>query len=90
MIATLEKLQTQARRLDRVNLGVAGVLKAMQRDGCALHCELAESGSHWWLSNGRRVRSNIARVVTLNPNVISVGGSLFADVPAQTYRWLGD
>jgi hypothetical protein len=90
MIATLEKLQTQVRRLDRVNLGVAGALKAMQRDGCALHCELGESGTYWWLSNGWRVRSNIARVVILNPSVVGVDTALFAGTPAQTYRFIGN
>jgi ABC-type taurine transport system ATPase subunit len=84
----LEKLVSQAKRLDRVNLGVAGVLKAMQRDGCALHCELAETGQLWWLSNGQRVRSNVARIVVINPNIVNVDTALFAGAPAQTYRWV--
>jgi hypothetical protein len=84
----LGKITAQAKRLDRVNLGVAGVLKAMQRDGCALHCEIAETGQLWWLSDGRRVRRTVARIVIINPNIIGVGSALFDDgTPAQTYRY---
>jgi hypothetical protein len=74
-------------QLTRENIGIARVLKAMRDDGCALHCEIAESGQLWWLSDGRRVRRTIARAVVLNPNIVSVGCALFGDVPSQTFRW---
>jgi hypothetical protein len=62
----------------------------MRDNGCALHCELGES-TYWWLSNGRRVRANIAPIVFLDPHVVGVDTALIPGAaPAQTYRFIGN
>jgi hypothetical protein len=58
--------------------------------GATLHMYFTKSGPVWFLSDGTAVPSNIAEIVTNNPNVAGVGVSLFphsADV-SQTFRYV--
>jgi hypothetical protein len=40
----------------------------------------------WWLTNGSRVSSEVSKLVIVNPDITSVGDSLFRNAPGQTYR----
>jgi hypothetical protein len=40
----------------------------------------------WWLTNGSRVSSEVAKLVIFNPDITSVSDSLFRNAPGQTYR----
>ena len=87
MTVSLEKLRANAPKLDRLNGKVASVLTAMQR-GEALHLEYRWCGPVWCLSGGRHIPNEVARVAIQNPQVVSVGDSLFRDTRPQTYRWV--
>jgi hypothetical protein len=65
-------------------LRVSSALKAMRKNGCALHLE-HRPNERWWLSSGREVPTKVARAVIQHPDVI-VGGCLFGWTGAQTYR----
>jgi hypothetical protein len=88
MTVTTTQLHKRSRRIDRLNAAVATVLAAMRDGGQALHCEFGQSGQSWRMSNGRFVRSEVARLVIASPDVAGVGGSLFADTLAQTFRYV--
>jgi len=68
--------------------GVRRVIAAMRDRGLTLHCELGCRGSSWCLSDGHGVEPAVAKLAITNPDIVSVGGALFADVPAQTYRFI--
>jgi|RhiMetStandDraft_8_1073273.scaffolds.fasta_scaffold47261_1 hypothetical protein len=87
MTVTTTQLHKHSRRVDRLNAAVTTVLAAM-RAGQALHCEFGQSGPRWRMSNGRFVRSEVARLVIASPDVAGVGDSLFADTLAQTFRYV--
>jgi hypothetical protein len=87
-IHTPRTLGRQARRLDRRNNGVEGVLAEMRRGTC-LHLSYAPR-PHWRLSNGTWVTDGIARAVIALPSVTGVGDVLFAGLTSQTYRYLED
>jgi len=74
----------QTRRLDRVNVTLAGALKQM-RKGAALHYQLTKSGPLWQLSNGTKLTPEIARSITADPNVVAVNHALFRGSPPQTW-----
>jgi hypothetical protein len=75
------------RRLTRLNATVLATLSAMKK-GQALHRHHAWYGAAWFLTDGRTVPAEIAEIVIKNKQIASVGDSLFADTPAQTYRWI--
>jgi hypothetical protein len=75
MSRTASQLRTQARRLDRVNLQMANLVRIM-RDQAALYLQFRASGPLWRLTNGRHVAESIALRVTTNLQVISVGDEL--------------
>jgi len=86
-IASARQLGEKARRLDRLNRSVAGVLASM-RAGATLHLEHHRSLERWWLSDGSEVATEIAHLAIKQPSIVSVGDSLFGFTPAQTYRHL--
>jgi hypothetical protein len=59
------------------------------RGGQALHLCNAWYGQIWWLTNGTRIKPEIAQIVITNPSVVGVGDALplNADIPAQTFRY---
>jgi hypothetical protein len=75
MSRTASQLRTQARRLDRVNLQMANLVRIM-RDEAALYLQFRARGRLWRLTNGRHVAETIALRVTTNPQVIPVGDAL--------------
>ena len=75
MSRTASQLRTQARRLDRVYLQMANLVRIM-RDEAALYLQFRASSPVWWLTNGRYVPESIALRVTTNPQVIPVGDAL--------------
>jgi hypothetical protein len=87
-IPTVTTLQHQNNLLDRHRLAADRVIVAMRDGGLALHCSHEKSGTRWWLSDGRCVQTEIAKLVTINADITSVGGGLFRDVPGQTYRFI--
>jgi hypothetical protein len=85
-IPTARTLQAARRRADRRRDGVATVL-AQMRGGPALHLHLdTRSGETWWLSDGRSVSSDVARLVVAHVDVAPVGDALFRNTPSQTFR----
>ena len=59
------------------------------RKGRVLHLQYRWYGADWRLSDGSRVDSAVARIVTKSKNVASVGDALFAGAPAQSWRYVG-
>jgi hypothetical protein len=53
--------------------------------GAALHF----CGGTWTLSTGMSVSADIAKLVITDPHIASVDFALFAEMPAQTWRWIG-
>jgi hypothetical protein len=70
LTVTLAKLRRHGRRLDRLNLSVTTTLAAM-RAGAVLHLEY-HHGRAWYLSNGRSVPDEVAKIVILNKDVADV------------------
>jgi hypothetical protein len=77
------------RRLDWLNEAIAHALDEM-RNGQSLHLQYEPAGPVWRLAAGRRLHDAVARMVIVNPNVISVGDALFESAPSQTYRWISE
>jgi hypothetical protein len=42
----------------------------------------------WWLTDGRAVSPEIAKLVIVDADVGSVGDALFQDMPTQTFRFI--
>jgi hypothetical protein len=84
---TPQRLRQQARRLDRRLHHAEAVMNAM-RAGAALHLQYDFGSPIWSLTDGTRVDAAAAAIVITNPKIVSVGDALFADVPAQTYRYV--
>ena len=66
MSRTASQLRTQARRLDRVYVQMANLVRIM-RDEAALYLQFRASGPVWWLTNRRHVPESIALRDTLSP-----------------------
>lgn len=64
------------------------VINAMRKKGRTLHLQYRWYGADWRLSDGSSVDPDVARIVTRNKNVASVGDALFAGTPAQTWRFV--
>jgi hypothetical protein len=75
-----------ARRLDRINRSVAGVLAAM-RHGQALHLHHDRRGPAWWLSGGMRVEDEIAQVVISDRAVVGSGDALPLGCALHSQTW---
>jgi hypothetical protein len=65
----------------------AATLEEMKQRGVALHLSYTRSGKSWVLSDGRRVDSDVADLVTASASVAPVGDCLFAGAASQTLRW---
>jgi hypothetical protein len=61
----------------------------MRYGGAKLHLHYEHSRPIWGLSTGEFVPADVAALVISNPAVVSVGDSLFRDLPGQTWRWIG-
>jgi hypothetical protein len=59
MSRTASQLRTQARRLDRVHVQMANLVRIM-RDEAALYLQFRASGPVWWLTNSRHIPESIA------------------------------
>jgi hypothetical protein len=81
----MKNLSAKHRRLDRLNREAPKVIAAM-RQGAALHLTFCPA-RQWVLSTGVRVADEVARFVITRPDVAGVGDALFAEAPAQTWRW---
>jgi hypothetical protein len=84
MISTASFIRNTRERLNRRRRQFYEVLRAMHR-GAALHFY----GGAWTLSTGMSVDTNVAKLVITNPRIAPVDFALFAEMPAQTWRWIG-
>ena len=66
----------------------AEAVLARMREGRDLHLQFRWYGPDWRLSDGRPVDPKVAQLVTQNPAVVSIGDALFANAPAQTWRYV--
>jgi|SRR5215471_11662183 hypothetical protein len=87
-IPTVTTLQHQNNLIDRRRRAADRVIVAMRDENLALHCNHEKSGTHWWLSDGRPVQPEIAKLVTVNADIVSVDDGLFRNMPGQTYRFV--
>lgn len=87
MIPTAKKLDTQGRRLNRLNGRTFRILEVMRCRGVLLHFDQSGRPPRWWLSNGQQVDEQTAAVLITRHEVVSVGDALFAGAPSQTYRY---
>jgi hypothetical protein len=84
---TLEPLRRRNKQQDRLKAKATAVIYAM-RHGQTLHRHHAWYGAVWSLSNGLRVKDEIAQIVVQDPTIVGDGDALpLGDVPAQTYHW---
>jgi hypothetical protein len=81
MSRTASQLRTQARRLDRVYLQMANLVRIM-RDEAALYLQFRASGPVWWLTNGRQC----PRIHRPQSHVKSYT-SVFRTVQSQRSAW---
>jgi|SoiMethySBSTD1v2_1073268.scaffolds.fasta_scaffold28189_6 hypothetical protein len=88
-IPTTATLRRSSRRLDKRNIGVAAVIRAM-RAGAHLHLEYHQAGPKWRMSTGQYVADAIARVVIAHKQIIPAGDALFAGAMSQTWKWKED
>jgi hypothetical protein len=87
-IHTAPALAHKARRLDRRNHSVEGVLAAM-RQGASLHLSFSPR-PHWRLSTGTWLTDEMARTLINLPNATAVGDALFAGELSQTFRYTSE
>jgi hypothetical protein len=85
---TVPSLRASRRRLAMEK--ATAVLDEMKQRGVALHLSYTRSGKSWALSNGRRVDSDVADLVTASASVAPVGDTLFRETMSQTFRWWSD
>ena len=62
------------------------VIANMRDQGQALDVSYEKSGDLWWLSDGTRVPAETAKLVIVNPDIVSTGDALFGNVAGQTFR----
>jgi hypothetical protein len=77
--------QAERQRRKRINRGVDAVLADMRR-GQNLRLEFNRIGPRWFLSDGRRINAEVARVVIGRSTIVGAGDSLFPDAAPQTWR----
>ena len=83
-IPTTQSLRGTRARLNRRRCRLFQVLRAMHR-GAALHFY----GGTWTLSGGMSVDAAVAKLVITDPRIAPVDFALFAEMPAQSWRWIG-
>ena len=66
-------------------MSVNQALSAM-RNGQCLHLTHEWYGECWWLTDGRRLKAEVAKAIIDSKQIADVGDSLFASTPAQTWR----
>jgi hypothetical protein len=84
MIPTANLIRSTRERLNRQRRRCFEVLRAMHR-GAALHFY----GGAWTLNTGMSVDADVAKLVIADPRIAPVDFALFAEMPAQTWRWVG-
>ena len=82
------KLDRQRLKAGALHAKAQAVLNRMH-EGQSLHFHFDRRfGPTWQLSpSGERVPDEVAPVVLADPDVVSTGDGLFAEGPAQTWRW---
>jgi hypothetical protein len=84
IIPTVTSLKRARARADRDRHGAAKM-----QGGATLHLHFEKSEPTWSLSDGTKVNSETAKIVTSNLNVVGVGDCLpLAPSVSQTFRWL--
>jgi len=83
-IPTVQSIERTRERLNRRRRRLFQVLRAMHR-GAALHFH----NGTWTLSTGMSVDADVAKLVITNLRIAPVDFALFAEMPAQTWRWVG-
>jgi hypothetical protein len=87
MIPTAASIRSTRERLNQLRREVFSVLRAM-RCGAALRFYPGDKG-RWKLTTGKSVTTDAAKVVIDDPRVAATDFALFAETPAQTWRWVG-
>jgi hypothetical protein len=59
------------------------------RAGTKLYLTYEKAGPRWMLSIGGEVDPETAKLIMQCNEVVGVGDTLFADCPAQTFRFIG-
>jgi hypothetical protein len=85
-IHTPTSLRTSRHRVERRMEKAQVVLKTMQA-GAALQLQYTKHGPCWVLSNGLRVKDDVAKLIVTSASVVGVGDALFDGTASQTYRW---
>jgi hypothetical protein len=88
-VQTAGQLQRKHRRLDRNRKGAVAVLTKLQR-GQSLNLWFECGMRRWLLSDGTSVTDEVAKIVTADRRVLSVGDALFKNMPGQTWRYVED
>ena len=83
-IYTINSSRCTRERLNRRRRRLFQVLRAMHR-GAALHF----CGGTWTLSTGMSVDADVAKLVITDLHIVPADFALFAEMPAQTWRWVG-
>jgi len=84
VILTAQSIRHARERLNRRRRRLFQVLRAMHR-GAALRFH----DGTWTLSTGMSVDADVAKLAITDPRIAPVDFSLFAEMPAQTWRWVG-
>jgi hypothetical protein len=65
------------------------VLRLMHSGSLTLHLQFVKGRPVWSLTDGTAITAQLAELVIQRPEIVPVGDALFADAPAQTYRYVG-
>jgi hypothetical protein len=88
MVPTIQSCARRARRLNRLNGKVEGVLAAM-RDGAVLHRLHQSDSVTWVLSTGAAVPTDTARVIVQLAEIVPLDGGLTNRFEfSQTFRYI--
>jgi hypothetical protein len=88
-VQTARQLQRKHRRLDRNRKAATGVLTKLIR-GESLNLSFERGMRRWLLSDGTNVTDEVAKIITADHRVISVGDALFRNMPGQTWSYVED
>jgi hypothetical protein len=86
-LTTIRKMQRpRTGKAEKLKVSVNQALSAM-RKGQVLHLTHEWYGEVWWLTDGRRLKPEVAKALIDSKQIGDVGDSLLpADAPAQTWR----
>ena len=85
-LGTMRKMSRgRTSEAEKLKVSVNQALSAM-RKGQALHLTHEWYGEVWWLTNGLRLKPEVAKALIDSKQIADVGDSLFASTPAQTWR----